>query len=308
MSEILLKIIKVRMKRILLLCLSMILLVSVAASCAKNDSNESSQWDFAYTIEKKSFMQGETVCITIDVTNIGKAYEFIGSTVDLFGPAKLYLNSDENQTIESLPFANTCDATKRVFKNGEKAQHTYYFYIDENSPEGLYTFSVPFGGESKIFKSILVVNAPLTDEELAIIEFADTFITKEYPSLALENCRADINQNAKGEYSVEYTLTISGYRTYECYHVNFNADKTVRNFYANYEGKFSAYLPYATDDKISAAEEKLTNQLEKYETRSGFYLSIDDQGYLCLNAEVIVDSLFNDHEHKFFTERICGLQ
>ena len=82
----------------------------------------------------------------------------------------------------------------------------------------------------------------------------------------------------------------------------------MKNFHANYEGKYSAYLPFATDDKINAAEEKLTKQLEKYETHSRFYLSIDDQGYLCLNAEVIVDSLFNDHEHKFFTERICGLQ
>jgi hypothetical protein len=81
----------------------------------------------------------------------------------------------------------------------------------------------------------------------------------------------------------------------------------VGNSYANYEGKYSAYLSFASEDKISEAEEKLTKRLEKYETHSGFYLSIDDQGYLCLNAEVIVDSLFNDHEHKFFTERICGL-
>ena len=90
--------------------------------------------------------------------------------------------------------------------------------------------------------------------------------------------------------------------------VNFNSDKTVKNSYANYEGKYAAYLPYATDDKIHAAEEKLTKQLEKYESNSGFYLSIDDQGFLCLNAEVIVESLLGDHEHKFFTERICDLR
>lgn len=296
------------MKRILLLCLTLILLISVITSCHKNGNNESIQWDFEYTIEKRSFMQGETICITVDVTNIGKGYEFVGSNVDLFGPAELYLNSNEEQTLETLPFANTSDATKRVFKNGEKAQYTYYFYTNENSPEGLYTFKVPFGGEYKVFESILVVNAPPTEEELAVKDLADAFVTKEYPALSLENCRVDINQNTKGEYSAEYTLTIGGYRTYESYHVKFNADKTVRNSYANYEGEYSAYLPYVTADKISEAEEKLTKQLEKYETHSGFYLSIDDQGYLCLNAEVIVDSLFNDHEHKFFSERICGLQ
>lgn len=296
------------MKRLLLLCLALILLISVTTSCHKNGNNESSQWNFAYTIEKRSFMQGETICITVDVTNIGKRYEFFGSAVDLFGPAELYLNSDENQTLETLLFANPCDAAKSVFKKGEKVQYTYYFYTNENSPEGLYTFKVPFGGEYKIFESILAVNAPPTEEELAVEDLADALIRKEYPTLSLENCRVDINQNTKGEYSVEYTLTIGDYRTYESYHVKFNADKTVKNFHANYEGKYSAYLLFATDDKINAAEEKLTKQLEKYETHSGFYLSIDDQGYLCLNAEVIVDSLFNDHEHKFFTERICGLQ
>lgn len=295
------------MKRLLSVCLSLILLISVATSCNKNDNNESRQWDFTYTIEKRSFMQGETICIAVDVTNIGKGYKFFGSPVDLFGPAKLYLNSDENQTLETLPFANTCDAAKCVFKKGEKAQYTYYFYTNEKSSEGLYTFKVPFGGEYKVFESILAVNAPPTEEELAVEDLADAFITKEYPALSLENCRVDINQNTKGEYSVEYTLAIGGYRTYESYHVKFNADKTVGNSYANYEGKYSAYLSFASEDKISEAEEKLTKRLEKYETHSGFYLSIDDQGYLCLNAEVIVDSLFNDHEHKFFTERICGL-
>ena len=296
------------MKRILLICLSLILLISVATSCNKNDNNESSQWKFDYTIEKKSFMQGETIRITVDVTNIGKDYEFIGSTVDLFGPAKLYLNSDENQVLNTLPFANTCDATKRVFKKGEKAQHSYVFYTDESSPEGLYTFQVPFGGEIDTHESIVLIKTPQTEEELGVIELADALITKEYPSLALENCRIDIHQNTKGEHSVEYTLTIGGYRTYESYHVSFNADKTVKNFYANYEGKYSAYLPYATADKIRGAEEKLTKQLEKYDTHSGFYLSIDDQGYLCLKAEVIVELPFDNHDHKFFTERICGLQ
>lgn len=296
------------MKRILLLCLSLILLVSVVTSCNKNDNSESSQWEFDYTIEKGSFMQGETIRITVDVTNIGKDYEFIGSTVDLFGSAKLYLNSDENQTLNTLPFANTCDATKRVFKNGEKAQCTYYFYADENSPEGLYTFKVPFGGEIDIHESIVLVKAPPTEEELGTIELANAVILKEYSIDSLEYYRVNITQNKNDEYSVSYDLTIGGYRTYESYHVNFNADKTVGNFYANHEGKYSVYLPYATADKISKAEEKLTKQLEKYETHSGFYLSIDDQGYLCLNAEVIDELPFDNHDHKFYTERICGLQ
>ncbi len=294
------------MKRILSLCLLLILLISALPSCGRGA--EGGQWKFEYKLEKSSFVQGETIRITVEVTNVGKDYSYTGSPTDLFGPAKLYLNSDENQALSTLPFANTDDATERVFKKGEIARRAYEFYTDESSPEGLYTLKLPFGGEYKVFESIVFVDAPPTEEELEVIELADTFITKEYPTLALDNCRVEISQNTKGEYSVKYTLTIGGYRTWESYHVSFNADKTVKNSYSSHEGKYSAYLPYATDEKIREAEEKLTRQLEKYDTHSGFYLQIDDEGYLCLNAEIIVELPFSDHEHKFFEERICGLQ
>ena len=50
---------------------------------------------------------------------------------------------------------------------------------------------------------------------------------------------------------------------------------------------------------------------------SGYYLSFDDEGYLCLSCEVIVQLSGGadgdggcgiDHEHKFFTARICGVE
>ena len=156
------------MKRLLLICLSFILLVSVVTSCKKNDDNDPQiQWEFDYTIEKTLYAQGESIRITVEVTNIGDDYPYVGSPIDLFGPAELYPDANENQVLNSLPFANTTDATKRVFKKGEKAQHTYVFYTDENSLEGLYTFEVPFGGEIDIKESIVLVKAPSTEEELA---------------------------------------------------------------------------------------------------------------------------------------------
>lgn len=292
------------MKRFLSICLLIIFTLALP-SC--DQKAESSQWEFNYTIEKGSFFRGETIGVTIEVTNIGKNYEYVGSPHDLFGPAKLYLNSDEEQTLSTLPFVSTDDATKRVFKKGEKASRTYEFFTDESSPEGLYSLKAPFGGEVAVFDSILLVDAPPTEYELAMIALADAFIVKEYPQLSLENCRAEVMQNTKGEYSVDYTLMIGNYRTWESYHVSFNGDKTVKNSYSSHEGVYSAYLPYATDEKIREAEEKLKTQLEKYDTHSGFYLQIDDEGYLCLTAEVIVRSA-NDHDHQFFSERICGLQ
>ena len=63
------------MKRLLLICLSLILLISVATSCNKNDDNDPQiQWEFDYTIEKTLYAQGESIRVTVEVTNIGRAF------------------------------------------------------------------------------------------------------------------------------------------------------------------------------------------------------------------------------------------
>ena len=289
------------MKRILLICLSLIMLVSVMTSCGQEDDNDK-QWKFDYKIEKKVFTKGETICITVEVTNMGKDYAYIGS---LFGPATLYLTADENATLKTLPFPTPTDVSERIFETGETAQYTYVFYTDEQTIMGAYTLEVPFGRETERFQNLLFVEAPLTEEEHEMIGLANTEILREYPITSLEPYRVDIRKNTKGEYSVEYTLMIGNYRTQESYTVHFHTDKTVNNVYGNY-GEYASYLPYATADKIRAAEEKLIKRLAKYDAHSGFYLSIDE-GYLCLNAEVIIQ-LIGDHEHKFFKERICSLQ
>ena len=289
------------MKRILLICLSLILLVSVMTSCGQQDDSEK-QWKFDYKIEKNVFTKGETIRITVEVTNVGKDYAYIGT---LFGPATLYLTADENVTLKTLPFPTPTDVSERIFETGETAQHTYVFYTDEQTFLGAYTMEVPFGTETATFQNLLFTEAPLTEEEQALIEVANAEILREYPITSLEPYRIDVRKNTKGEYSVEYTLMIGHYRTYESYTVQFDTDKTVKKVYGNY-GEYASYLPFATADKIRSAEEKLTQDLEKYDAHSGFYLSVDE-GYLCLNAEVIVQA-FGNHKHKFFQERICSLQ
>lgn len=82
-----------------------------------------------------------------------------------------------------------------------------------------------------------------------------------------------------------------------------------------------AYIAYAEDiDKelLKAAEEKITEQANKYSEHSPFYVTIDGEGYLILCTEIIADivtvrSIFGgsgcdiDHEHIFLTERITNL-
>lgn len=299
------------MKRIISICLSLLLLASVLTACKPTGE---SPWEFEYKLEKGEFLQGDTIRVTVTVTNNGKGYRYTGSPTDLFGPAKLYSKYDVNYTLKTLPHVSTDDATERVFANGQTAQYTYEFYTDEFSREGFYSLSVPFAGESANFEMLLYLGAPPTEEELAVIELADAEILNKFPIESLTNYKVRINKNKNGGYSVEYTLMIGKYRTYESYTVWVNEDKTVESITGEY-GEYAAYLPYATEEKIRAAEEKLAKQIEKYEERSGFYLTIDSEGYLCLHTEIIVkyENVLGggcgiDHDHKFFTERICSLQ
>ncbi len=299
------------MKRIILICLSLLLIASALTSCKPTGE---SPWEFEYKLEKGVFTQGDTIRVTVTVTNNGKDYRYTGSPTDLFGPAQLYSKYDVSYKLKTPPFVNTDDATERVFAKGQTAQYTYEFYTDEFSREGFYNLAVPFASETATFEMLLYLGAPPTEEELAVIELADAEILKKFPIGSLANYQVRIDKNAKGGYSVRYTLMIGNYRTNESYTVRVNEDRTVESIYGEY-GEYAAYLPYATEDKIRAAEEKLTEQIEKYDESSGFYLTIDSEGYLCLHTEIIVkyENVFGggcgiDHDHKFFTERICSLQ
>ena len=59
-------------------------------------------------------------------------------------------------------------------------------------------------------------------------------------------------------------------------------------------------------DMLMAAEEKINEQVSRHPENSAIFLSTNDDGYLCLSAEIIVDSPSSDigHEHKFFHEQI----
>ena len=67
---------------------------------------------------------------------------------------------------------------------------------------------------------------------------------------------------------------------------------------------------------LKRAEEKISQQASQYSKRGDFYLSADEENYLCLCMEIIVEleppsggewlegGCGIDHEHVFFRERI----
>lgn len=70
------------------------------------------------------------------------------------------------------------------------------------------------------------------------------------------------------------------------------------------------FIPYISDALVEAAENKIANDISKYDNNSGYYLQVTED-YLCLVVEVIKqldepDESVGciDHEHLFFNERI----
>jgi hypothetical protein len=172
----------------------------------------------------------------------------------------------------------------------------------------------PFPEETETDSSILIdpektqpdTEAPLTPEEEALVELAAEALWDQHDLPARGDFKVSIHPHASnGSSRVQFTLRIGSYRTNEYYNVRISAEGEVTEIDGGYHN-YRQYLKGATPDRIAAAEAALADQLKDYgDQHSGYYLSIDQEGYLCLTCEVIVDKAFGDHEHKFFTERIC---
>lgn len=174
----------------------------------------------------------------------------------------------------------------------------------------------PFPEETETDSSILIdpektspeTEAPLTPEEEALVELAAEALWSERSDLPDRECfHVDVSYGANGNTNiyVDFDLYIGSYRTWESYGVTINANRTVTSISGGHHN-YRQYLKGATPERIAAAEAVLDRQIARYgDKHSGYYFTVDDEGYLCLTCEVIVDKAFGDHEHKFFTERIC---
>ena len=172
----------------------------------------------------------------------------------------------------------------------------------------------PFPEETETDSSILIdpektqpeTEAPLTPEEKALAELAAEALWAQHDLPAREHFKVSIHPHASnGSNRVQFTLWIGDHRTDESYNVRVSAEGEVTDIDGGYHN-YRQFVKGATAEKIAAAEAALADQLKDYgDQHSGYYLSIDREGWLCLTCEVIVDKAFGDHEHKFFTERIC---
>ena len=172
----------------------------------------------------------------------------------------------------------------------------------------------PLPEETETDSSILIdpektspeTEAPLTPEEEALAELAAEVLWAGRDLPAKGYFKVSIHPHASdGSNRVRFTLHIGGYRTDEYYNVRVSADGEVIEIDGGYHN-YRQFIKGATAERIAAAEAGLDRQIARYgDKHSGYYFTVDDEGYLCLTCEVIVDKAFGNHEHKFFTERIC---
>ena len=181
----------------------------------------------------------------------------------------------------------------------------------------------PFPEETETDSSILIdpektqpeTEAPLTPEEKALVEIAAEALWAGRDLPAMGHFKVSIHPHASnGSNRVQFTLWIGSYRTDEYYNVRISADGEVIEIDGGYNN-YRQYLTGATAEKIAAAEAALAEQMSAYgEKNSGGYLSVDDEGWLCLSCEIIVyldgpaegeGGCGIDHDHVFISERIC---
>ena len=181
----------------------------------------------------------------------------------------------------------------------------------------------PFPGEGDESTEIegtlrpVVPAETLSPADREIADLAAEALWAEHDLPDREHFRVEVTHGSNGNSNiyVDFELYIGGYRTWESYGVTLNARREVTGISGGYEN-YRRFLEGATPEAVAAAEAALAEQWKPYGEHSGSYLSIDNEGYLCLSCEVIVEldppfweqegGCGIDHEHKFFHERICS--
>lgn len=186
--------------------------------------------------------------------------------------------------------------------------------LDDLIPGDTYSESIVCYPDTDTGSSILIdpektspeTEVPLTPEEEALVELAAEALWAGRDLPAKGYFKVSIHPHASdGSNRVRFTLHIGGYRTDEYYNVRVSADGEMTEIDGGYHN-YRQFIKGATAERIADAEAGLDRQIARYgDKHSGYYFTVDDEGYLCLTCEVIVDKAFGDHEHKFFTERIC---
>jgi hypothetical protein len=160
----------------------------------------------------------------------------------------------------------------------------------------------------------------LSERDAAIRTISDAAIMQKYGLEAKDIYlyEISINEGKQGGFIVYYKLCFYGYDTYEHYWVNLSSELALENVTDSDLGTYSRFISRVTETSVRDAEKELDEKLKKYEGVSEKFLSIDENGNLCLTVEVIenivppiADENGNtegcglDHKHTLITSVVC---
>lgn len=160
----------------------------------------------------------------------------------------------------------------------------------------------------------------LSDEFKPLNEKAKAYIAQKYGVSALKFVlfeSAEVIDNRMNKYNgspeLAYRIEVYGYGWGRIEFTFDSEGEIVRHFGLNDEPL--AYAEMLTKEKVDRAAARIANQAGKPIEGKEYYYFIDDQNYLCLGTEIIVEfdelqpdgSITHDHRHIFYKERLAIL-
>lgn len=158
----------------------------------------------------------------------------------------------------------------------------------------------------------------IADEFKQLNEKAKAYIAQKYGVSALQFVSfdsAEVIDNRMYKYNgspeLAYRIEVYGYG-WGRIEFTFDAEgEIVRHFELNEEPL--AYAEMLTKEKVDRAAARIAKQAGKPLEGRDYYFFIDDQNYLCLGTEMIVEydelqpdgSITHDHRHVFYKERLA---
>ena len=114
----------------------------------------------SYEVTRSKCHHGDTVSVSVTVTNSGRNFKFVGAAVDHFSQADLTLNGDVNgHSFSSIDTGTvTTDDTEYIFRRGSSKSYVYQFVIPDNARTGSYDLSFWVFGKQIILNDVIYVD------------------------------------------------------------------------------------------------------------------------------------------------------
>ena len=151
-------------------------------------------------------------------------------------------------------------------------------------------------------------------------EIADKTLAEEGVE-DLDKYRVSYADMTGGGCSVKYAYVLHGHETEEAFMVNILANGTVDGILQKERDIYSAFEDLTTEKQLDDAREKVEKKAKEsgYQEMPSYYLFVDEEGFLCMRAEIYVylevetDEEGNelegcgvDHDHIIFSETVCA--